>query len=424
MVDFHSFLRYAPKQKPTEKKDRASQIMSYKQGGFFGMDYLSEHAAFLIRQAEIASQEERFSDATGIYEMLLKTYPKSRDLLFNLARSYDYEDRVGKAIEVWEKLCKLEPDNVEYSYELALAYRDRGWRKKSIERFERIVMLDPGHAEAWEELIACHEEADEWKQARQRTFQALEAVRDRKKGSVLLYVLAFEQFMEDDNEAEAEVCLKAILDVLMNSEQRHDGKYLMPIIRLIGHFSLTDSLAFFPYLRQIVDLSFDPDDSLREKLDSLQARAEIIGIEDKGYSSLLTGLLEVIMEDCDCQECENDIAAMEVSILSDIQGYAPHIVRLKHEHPILYAKHSRFFNDVLSTLDLKKLLDQRLTKLSRQGLEPNIIKADDRLVEDNDDEYIKPVSQGGTYRRDGPKVGRNDPCPCGSGMKYKKCCGA
>ncbi len=28
-----------------------------------------------------------------------------------------------------------------------------------------------------------------------------------------------------------------------------------------------------------------------------------------------------------------------------------------------------------------------------------------------------------TVRRDQPKVGRNDPCPCGSGKKYKKCCG-
>ncbi|MBQ2342967.1 MAG: SEC-C domain-containing protein [Acidaminococcaceae bacterium] len=23
----------------------------------------------------------------------------------------------------------------------------------------------------------------------------------------------------------------------------------------------------------------------------------------------------------------------------------------------------------------------------------------------------------------GPEVGRNDPCPCGSGKKYKNCCG-
>jgi preprotein translocase subunit SecA len=29
-----------------------------------------------------------------------------------------------------------------------------------------------------------------------------------------------------------------------------------------------------------------------------------------------------------------------------------------------------------------------------------------------------------TVRRKQPKVGRNDPCPCGSGKKYKKCCGA
>ncbi len=28
-----------------------------------------------------------------------------------------------------------------------------------------------------------------------------------------------------------------------------------------------------------------------------------------------------------------------------------------------------------------------------------------------------------TIRNDGPKIGRNDPCPCGSGKKYKNCCG-
>lgn len=28
-----------------------------------------------------------------------------------------------------------------------------------------------------------------------------------------------------------------------------------------------------------------------------------------------------------------------------------------------------------------------------------------------------------TYVREEPKIGRNDPCPCGSGKKYKKCCG-
>lgn len=35
--------------------------------------------------------------------------------------------------------------------------------------------------------------------------------------------------------------------------------------------------------------------------------------------------------------------------------------------------------------------------------------------------YIQP--KGTTVRRETPKVGRNDPCPCGSGKKFKKCCG-
>jgi len=37
-------------------------------------------------------------------------------------------------------------------------------------------------------------------------------------------------------------------------------------------------------------------------------------------------------------------------------------------------------------------------------------------------------ANAGTYRpeprRSTPKVGRNDPCPCGSGKKYKRCCGS
>ena len=36
-----------------------------------------------------------------------------------------------------------------------------------------------------------------------------------------------------------------------------------------------------------------------------------------------------------------------------------------------------------------------------------------------------PVQQTGEQAEDaGHKIGRNDPCPCGSGKKYKKCCGA
>lgn len=39
------------------------------------------------------------------------------------------------------------------------------------------------------------------------------------------------------------------------------------------------------------------------------------------------------------------------------------------------------------------------------------------ILEPNNEETQEPM------RRSSPKVGRNDPCPCGSGKKYKKCYG-
>jgi len=38
------------------------------------------------------------------------------------------------------------------------------------------------------------------------------------------------------------------------------------------------------------------------------------------------------------------------------------------------------------------------------------------------DHDLPPLYEPSTIRHDAPRVGRNDPCPCGSGKKYKKCC--
>ena len=35
----------------------------------------------------------------------------------------------------------------------------------------------------------------------------------------------------------------------------------------------------------------------------------------------------------------------------------------------------------------------------------------------------EPTQNETTFRRESPKIGRNEPCPCGSGEKFKRCCG-
>jgi len=57
----------------------------------------------------------------------------------------------------------------------------------------------------------------------------------------------------------------------------------------------------------------------------------------------------------------------------------------------------------------------------RETLASATTPADDSWEAALEDEQPRQTTT--TIRNAGPKVGRNDPCPCGSGKKYKKCCG-
>ncbi|RPH59574.1 MAG: YecA family protein, partial [Burkholderiales bacterium] len=92
------------------------------------------------------------------------------------------------------------------------------------------------------------------------------------------------------------------------------------------------------------------------------------------------------------------------------------------------------FGDALEAIEtLAATLDDGAgaRALSRRDREVLI----ERLIADVADihEFFRPYRQAGTtpqamrvetVRREQPKLGRNEPCPCGSGRKYKACCGA
>ncbi|MDY0226514.1 protein translocase subunit secA [Desulfomicrobium apsheronum] len=67
---------------------------------------------------------------------------------------------------------------------------------------------------------------------------------------------------------------------------------------------------------------------------------------------------------------------------------------------------------------MKALTHLRIEAVKQEELKHEE-QEDVKYVGGNDPADKKPD----TVRRVDPKVGRNDPCPCGSGQKYKKCCG-
>lgn len=83
-------------------------------------------------------------------------------------------------------------------------------------------------------------------------------------------------------------------------------------------------------------------------------------------------------------------------------------------------------DDLAELLDVMYFIDNADEEVDgpagRKALERAVEGLPDLLVAIHDFWRAK-LTPVATLRRDAPKVGRNDPCPCGSGRKFKQCCG-
>ncbi len=87
--------------------------------------------------------------------------------------------------------------------------------------------------------------------------------------------------------------------------------------------------------------------------------------------------------------------------------------QLVERQPHIYAK--------LVELISEDVRESAITKECAEVIYPAtqvVVEAFDAAVEGR-----RPGVRQGPIVREQPKVGRNEPCPCGSGKKYKKCCG-
>ena len=99
-----------------------------------------------------------------------------------------------------------------------------------------------------------------------------------------------------------------------------------------------------------------------------------------------------------------------------LRGYAqqnPLIVYKKEGFDMFQELIARIKDETLSIMFRIQIAEpEKISKLQEKNEQKLIFSSGDES-----DNRKKPV------KRDNTKVGRNDPCPCGSGKKYKKCCG-
>jgi hypothetical protein len=112
------------------------------------------------------------------------------------------------------------------------------------------------------------------------------------------------------------------------------------------------------------------------------------------------------------------------AIIAEEQKSAPGIDSLPVHKRILptVAERQPHICEKLSELVEEDVREKAMTEETASLIMPPtqvILEAFDAAAEGR-----RPGTKLGPVVRDSPKVGRNDPCACGSGKKFKKCCGA
>jgi preprotein translocase subunit SecA len=161
---------------------------------------------------------------------------------------------------------------------------------------------------------------------------------------------------------------------------------------------------------------FGQQSSLREFI--IQGVQKLLRDKEKDFGKELTDYLikAIMLQSIDVQWKDHLLAMDHLREGISLRGYAqkdPVREYQREGYEMFMEMIFRIKMDVLEKLCLIRIQKEEEVEAIRQK------QKQDYVMSRGED---TPANK--TVKHEGEKVGRNDPCPCGSGKKYKKCCGA
>lgn len=394
-----------------ERYDRALEAMNYG-------DY--EEAIFLLKEVVNAN-------------------PTLQILNSLLGDIYLENENSGNAIKIFERLVQLEPENASYQGKLAEAYTMRGYIRKAILQFEKSLEMDPDNMSYWLGLSNAYVDVMKRWKAWEVLLEGMARAKELNVDSLELYIYAVFLCIRQDDLTDIQKYLDVLRECVENDPDIVD--YIMNfffnrINKLkkgeVGREGIYRVVCFFaeiaPGRKDILSLKEDVEKSYAfKKLSS-----------DVNVPIYLEELTDMGLRDCNCISCRIELALIQFDLVYEIVAARKALKYFKENYPKFYDLHKLFYNKVMQPKNDQRLFEELRKKL--QGYEKKYpyefqefvaptadgdMEFDKYDVSDDlyDDEVYQPIGYSEPYVREEPKIGRNDPCPCGSGKKYKKCCG-
>lgn len=405
-----------------------------KAGIRLSMEMSEEPFAQRMFQQIIALERQReYEGAAETAKEAIRLFGEYEAFLYELAGSQLRGGHSGSAVKNFEKLVKRYPEKAPYKRELAIAYMERGYGNKAFRAFEEAYAAGVRDNDFILQFSLCCRDREEEDRGTEVLLEMVRGYDGSSREDAQDYLEAYtgifsmNRFAPTDKYGEFLELYRGFLNTAGRA-LRDCGDMVMDMaLFLVKSFNIPEYLSV---LNEVLEAAkrICPERKysnewkhISESL--LETRLHIDERLDEEWSfcfeAYVTGddfydksILRFMQLDC------------RLILLERREELASQFEIIKTEYSELYEKMEGFF----------KLLTQEDIPRTMERMRSDYRSMDKKISGGRYYEFypqyrprVEKVQwdsfENGSYVRMGRKVGSNDPCPCGSGKKYKKCCG-
>lgn len=369
------------------------------------------------QQGNDAYNDGRLDEAIELFKKALELRPDERMLRHRIALCLIETEEYDKAAAIYKKLVAECPENAFFHYNLGDALLRKDAYKQALGHFENALRLDRNHVFTWIRISDCYFAFKDYENAREVLAAGLRECGENI--SIYKKFIDIDIFQKDMDKLSQDI---AGMEKLAKKDPEmkenvawflaHIAEHLMADLPDFAAKLLEKAKNLNPDQKEIKAMYKDASKlrKLQEPLERLKKDPHV----HHWIKDLVGGVLKKnnnFWEELDRSVCERLILRDPANVLSSIE-------HIKNEYPEIFKEHKKFFQKILDHPTGTKVNEEELLEDLR-GIEILAGRISEHEQISLDDVYVPPMQRVNIV-----KVGRNDPCPCGSGKKYKKCCGA